>query len=48
MDIINLGILKHPLNWLTVAVWLFAIGFAAVSLGLCKPAPQGVPASTVG
>jgi len=25
--IINIGLLAHPLNWLTVLVWLMAIAF---------------------
>jgi len=47
-DIINLKLLKHPLNWLTVAIWLFAIGFAATSLGMAKPYVPPKQSSVVG
>lgn len=38
---INLSILKHPMNWVTVAIWLFAVGIAAVSLKLSPYPKQG-------
>jgi hypothetical protein len=26
MNIINVGLIAHPLNWITLAVWLFFLG----------------------
>jgi hypothetical protein len=27
MQILNFAMMKHPLNWVTLAIWLFALGF---------------------
>jgi hypothetical protein len=34
MKAINLKLLAHPLNWVTLAIWLLAVGILAVASGL--------------
>lgn len=32
MSVVNLKLLSNPLNWLTVAAWLLALGAAYIAL----------------
>lgn len=32
--IINLGLMSNPLNWLTLALWLFTLGLVLSATGI--------------
>jgi len=37
---INLKIMSNPLNWITLAIWVYTIGFAAHATGLVGQSSQ--------
>lgn len=39
MGIINLKLMGNPLNWATLALWLFAAGLFLTGSGLTKATP---------
>lgn len=43
MKFVNLPLMAHPLNWLTIAVWLFAIGYIFKLVGLAEPKQTNQP-----
>jgi len=39
LQVINLKIMANPLNWLTLAIWLAALGMVLTASGLTKVTP---------